>query len=171
MIRTLWSAFFITVTLAAWPGAWAAEDDMRESAAIIAERAEMHKLHAAVRSGNQAAVEAALAAGVDIDRTAALELAILADGALGDRKDIIDLLIERGADVNRLGLSGELPLAIAARRERRDLIQHLIDKGADINRRDSRGMSALDHAQRQGKPDTIEFLKRRGARDRTTERQ
>ena len=136
-----------------------------ESEELIAHRAEIRRLHAAVRVGDPDAVEAVLASGVDVNDTAALELAILMD-----RDDIVDLLIERGADINRPGLGGDLPLTVAARRGRPELMQRLIDRGADINQRDRRGMTALDHAQRQGRPEAAEFLRHRGARDRTEPR-
>ncbi len=138
----------------------AAETDMLESESVISGRVAMHRLHAAVRSGDPAAIEAALASGVDIDQTAALELAILSE-----REDIVDLLIEHGADVNRPGLSGDLPLSIAVRRGKPELVRRLIERGADIDLHDRRGMTPLEHARRQGEPETVELLRRSGVRD------
>ena len=155
----------IAAILSAWQNAQAAEENMVESESVIAERAAMHRLHAAVRSGHPAAIDEALASGVDINQTAALELAILSE-----QESVVDLLIDRGADVNRPGLSGDLPMSIAARRGKPELMQRLINRGADVNQRDRRGMTALDHAQRQGRPEAAEFLRHRGARDRTEPR-
>lgn len=137
-------------------------NEMHESAEIIAQRTAVHKLHAAVRSGDPKAIDAALEAGLDINDSAALELAILAE-----RPDIVDHLISRGADVNKPGLNGELPIVAAMRQNRPELMQHLVDKGADVNRPDRRGITALDHAQHLGRPDTVEILQRKGARARS----
>lgn len=121
----------------------------------------MGRLHAAVRNGDPGAVRAVLASGMDINQSAALELAILME-----KEEIVDLLIDRGADVNRPGLSGDLPLTVAARRGRPELMRRLVERGADVDRRDQRGMTPLEHAQRQGQPEAVEFLRRNGARDR-----
>lgn len=136
--------------------------EMRESTEVIAQRTAMHKLHAAVRTGDPKAIDTALEAGVDINTSAALELAILAE-----RSEIVDHLIARGADVNKPGLTGNLPVVTAMRHNRTELMQHLVDKGADVNRPDRRGMTALQHAQRLGRPDTVELLQRKGGRDRS----
>lgn len=144
---------------------YAETGSMQESESVIAGRVVAHRLHAAVRVGDPAAVEAALAAGADINRSGALELAILME-----RQDIVDLLIERGADVNRAGPSGDLPLAVAARRGRLEMMQRLIDKGADPRLRDRRGMTALDHAQRQGRAEAVRLLQRRAQRNSSSVR-
>ena len=137
---------------------------MHESPALIQQRAALHQLHAAVRVGDPDAVRLALNAGVDVNQSSALEMAILLE-----REDIIDLLIERGADVNRPGLGGDLPLTVAVRRGNPELMQRLIERGADTNQKDRRGMTALDHAQRQGQRGTeaVNLLKRNSVR--TTE--
>lgn len=151
----------IAATLPAWQNLRAADESMVESDTVIAERAAMHRLHAAVRSGHPDAIDAALASGVDINRTAALELAILSE-----QDEIVDLLIDRGADVNRPGLGGDLPLTVAVRRGRPALMQRLLERGADVDRRDQRGMTPLEHAQRQGRPETVELLRRHADRQR-----
>lgn len=144
-----------------WAGvAYAENSGMYESEQIISHRAAMNRLHAAVRVGDPAAIEAALASGVDIDQTAALELAILSE-----REDIVDLLIEHGADVNRPGLSGDLPLSIAVRRDKPELVRRLVERGADIDLHDRRGMTPLEHARRHGGPEAVDLLRRRGVRD------
>lgn len=151
----------IAAIMPAWQNLWAADEDMVESEAVIAERAAMHRLHAAVRSGHPDAIDAALASGVDINRTAALELAILSE-----QDEIVDLLIDRGADVNCPGLGGDPPLAVAARRGKPELMQRLLERGADADMRDQRGMTPLEHAQRQGRPEVVELLQCHGTRDR-----
>lgn len=136
-------------------------EDMHESPALIQQRTALQQLHAAVRVGDPDAVRAALNAGVDVNQSSALEMAILLE-----REDIIDLLIERGADVNRPGLGGDLPLSVAVRRGKPELMQRLIDRGADPNRQDRRGMAALDYARRQGQRGTtaVDLLRRNDAR-------
>lgn len=155
----------IAATVAVWQNLWAADESMIESESVIAERAAMHRLHAAVRSGHADAIDEALASGVDINQTAALELAILSE-----QDEIVDLLIDRGADVNRPGLGGDLPLTVAARQGKPALMRRLVERGADISRRDLRGMTPMEHAQRQGQTETIEFLRRDAAHRPATAR-
>lgn len=163
LIRSLMSGFVALALFVA--GVDVAADDMRESQEIIAHRAAFHRLHTAVRVGDPRAVEAALAAGADVNRSSALELAVLIE-----QTDMVDLLIERGADINRAGPSGDLPLAVAARRGRLEMMQQLIDKGADPRLRDRRGLSAMDHAQRHGHTEAVRLLQRRDPRNSSATR-
>ncbi len=128
-------------------------DSMQESESVLALRTALHNLHAAVRHGDARAVEHELAGGVDLNQSAALELAILMGHG-----DIVDLLIARGADVNRPGLSGNLPIGLAVRRGQTELVRRLIDQGADINLRDRRGQIAMDHARKAGRAEMIQLL-------------
>ncbi len=132
----------------------------QESAAVIAQRASMQRLHNAVRSGDREAVLAILASGVEVNQTEALRLAVLAR-----RVDLVDLLLAQGADIDRAGLQGEPPALTAFRDGRIDMMKHLIDKGADINRPDTRGRTLLQHATRRGgDPKLIDYLRAHGAR-------
>lgn len=158
-------AFKLAIYLLLANTGYADTGSMQESENTVARRAAVQRLHAAVRVGDTSAVDTALAAGADINRSSVLELAIL-----GERTDMIDLLIERGADVNRAGPSGDLPLAVAARRGRLEMVQQLLDKGADPRLRDRRGMTALDHAQRQGRAEAVQFLQHRDRRSSSSVR-
>lgn len=133
-----------------------ADNAVQESDQVMAHRAAMQRLHAAVRTGDVDLARTAIAAGVDLDRSFALELAILTN-----QEHMLDFLIEQGIDVNRAGPSGELPIGIAARRGHLVMLRKLVDQGADIRSRDRRGMSALDHALDRGHGAAAEFLRSR----------
>lgn len=131
-----------------------AADSMHESEQVIAQRLAMQKLHTAVRTADAAGIEAALAAGVPVNESAALHLAILMD-----RQDLVDLLIARGADPNRPDLGGELPLVTALKRGNEPLMRHLVERGAEPDRPDRSGRTALEHAQALGRLEAAAWLR------------
>lgn len=128
--------------------------DMTESDTVIAQRLAMQKLHIAVRTADAAGIEAALAAGVPVNESAALHLAILMD-----RQDLVDLLIAHGADPNRPDLGGELPVVTALKRGNEPLMRHLVERGAEPDRPDRSGRTALEYAQALGRSEAAAWLR------------
>ena len=95
----------------------------------------------AARSGDLAAVEAALEAGVDpngpANQLTALHFAVaqrISDGkTMEPSAEIAKLLVEAGANVNAADYLGQTPLEWAAKYASHDIVQMLIKAGADVN--------------------------------------
>ena len=86
--------------------------------------------------------------------------------ALHDRKNIVELLIDKSADVNAADHAGETPLHYAANG---DIAAILLSAGANVNARDNKGRTALHRAARSGQPVVIGFLLASGAEVNATE--
>ena len=86
--------------------------------------------------------------------------------ALHDRKNIVELLIDKSADVNAADYAGETPLHYAANG---DIAAILLSAGANVNARDNKGRTALHRAARSGQPVVIGFLLASGAEVNATE--
>lgn len=69
---------------------------------------------------------------------------------IGDRPEMVTLLLARGADVNAVTRSGETPLHFAVQVGARDSAAVLIAAGADLWLRDADGVTPLDVALTTG---------------------
>jgi len=86
----------------------------------------------AVRDGDFAAIEAALAAGADIDARGDFGDSALNVAAARGSKEITQLLIERGANVENLGGADKTPLMNAALAGNVAIVDMLLAKGAKV---------------------------------------
>lgn len=83
----------------------------------------------AIGKKDAGAVQAAIAAGGDVNERSGLKTPLIA-ALRGGSMDIVSLLLEAGADVN-LGTASSTPLSVACSMARPDLVKLLLDKGAD----------------------------------------
>lgn len=115
----------------------------------------------AVKSGDMAAVKAALPVGVnsaEVDGTTPLHWAVEHDD-----ETLVDLLIKAGANVNAVNRYGVMPLASAAINGNATVIEKLLKAGADPKAALPGGETLLHTAARTGKPEAITVLLAHGA--------
>lgn len=125
----------------------------------------------AAAAGDAQAVEAALAAGVDVNARDADGTTPLMHAARGrgpnftptDHAEVVELLIQRGADVNAKTDTGFVALFWAARYGHDGAAKVLIDRGADVNARDKDGITALKWASTNEHAKLVELLTAAGA--------
>lgn len=117
-------------------------------------------LHDAAKTGDLAAIAAALDGGADIEEqekgTTPLFLAVRSG-----HPEAAELLIERGADVNKESKLG-LPITVAVLKNSVDLMRLLLARGADPNAA-ARGESMLHLAVANGCLDCVKVLVEAGA--------
>jgi ankyrin repeat protein len=123
------------------------------------------RLLQAVREGDRATVERALALGVsvhardDLGRSALL-LAVRDAGSL----ELVRFLHERGARVDEPDAAGRTPLSFAAGKGRLEIARYLVEQGAEPDRADEQGRTPLFHAVFGGHGDLVGFLLAQGVR-------
>jgi pectate lyase len=145
-------------------------------------------LHSAARAGHKDIIGLLITNGADVnvkndDNQAPIDIALAAN-----RKDVIDLFVERGAvpssihaaarlgvlagvkalleqgvDVNAQDDKGITPLHYAVQGDHRELVELLIVNGADINSKDKEGYTSLYYAVWNEDKDMVEFLVTKGA--------
>ena len=82
---------------------------------------------------------------------------------LGNRLDIIMLLLEHGADANYPDNNGETPLHFASQWGYIDIVRLLLDRGADASYPDNYGGTPLHIASQRGFIDIVRLLLHHGA--------
>lgn len=122
------------------------------------------ELHDAVRAQDNAAVEALLASGVEVDETdfvfgTALHVAV-SEGNL----EIAGILIDHGADVEAISeQQGSRALHLAAQFGNAAMLALLLDSGADIEARDGLQRTPIHRAATAGHAEAVRQLLDRGA--------
>ena len=91
----------------------------------------------AARDGNMQRVQAALAAGADVNHQDIIGSTPLFCAASSGHKEIVELLIHAGADKDRQTSDGSTPLLRAAERGHKEIVELLIRAGANIDHQDS----------------------------------
>jgi ankyrin repeat protein len=122
----------------------------------------------AVKSGNQAAVEAALAKDADINARRKFTM----DKGLGEPTalavpypKLLAYLLDHGADINAANEYGFNALHMAAGRPgNHESLELLVKRGADINRANRNGQTPIAMAVNDNQPSTVELLLRLGAK-------
>ena len=115
-------------------------------------------------AGDPAGIEAALAAGADVN---ALDTRSSRNGrrplnwaASNNRVTAIQLLLKRGADVNAQNLSGFTALAHAAEAGAAEAAKVLLAAGADTTLKTQAGSTAAEVARQNGHPDVAQLIDR-----------
>ncbi len=122
----------------------------------------------AVRSGNQPAVEAALAKGADVNARRSFTI----DKGFGEPTmlavpypKLLAYLLDHGADINAANDYGFNALHTAAGRPgNHESLELLVKRGADINRANRNGQTAIAIAVNDNQPSTVELLLKLGAK-------
>lgn len=115
-------------------------------------------LHIAVARGDEAAIEAQLAAGVPIDLLAGDGLAPLHWAIAREGVAVMSLLLERGASIDAPDHRGFTPLHRAAERGHLDAARVLLERGASP-RLEAEGHTPLSLAEGQGHAAIVDLLR------------
>ena len=118
----------------------------------------------AVRSGDMAALKAALASGGGTEAQERMsQRTALHFAAESGNKDAVALLIEAKANPNAADRTGKTPVAMAAEKGHADALKALLAAGGDANVRDQVQGSPLLWASGLGTPETVTILLAAGA--------
>ena len=109
-------------------------------------------------AGDSAGVEAAIAAGANIDAVDDIGNTALIVAVIFGHIDAVRLFLDRGSDINHVADNGWTSLIWAARYGRRDILRLLLDRGANINATGSFGNTVLMVAQRMGRTGIVKIL-------------
>lgn len=123
-----------------------------------------HPLGLAAFFGNQAAVEALLQSGADVNQQSreAMKVSALHSSAAARRPDIAALLLAKGANPNVRAEGGGTVLHEVAITGQIDLAEMLLRHGADVNATDNSGRTPFAYAV-EGKKDAMAaWLKEHG---------
>jgi ankyrin repeat protein len=154
----------IPAAVAIW---WFSPDQHRKRQADV--------LGVAATNGDVRGVDAALAAGADVnsrDSFGVTPLMLAARGrqpditnpAATDRPEVVELLIKHGAQPNATTATGFVALFWAARYGHYKVAKVLVDAGADVNARDRDGQTALKWANTNHQSKVTALLRAAGAR-------
>jgi len=120
-------------------------------------------LIAAVDDRDQGALRVLLAAGADVNATAADGSTALHAAARNDDVAAADILLAAGADAGAATRYNVTPLALAAMNGSAAMIARLLEAGADANETSREGQTALMSAALNGNADAVALLIERGA--------
>lgn len=112
----------------------------------------------AARHGSVAAINKALALGIDVNAKNADGWTALALAASSGKQDAVKVLLKAGAAVNVKSANGQTPLMASVLSGNAAVVKLLLDGGADAFAATSQGATALDIAQSSGKKQLIDLL-------------
>jgi len=117
----------------------------------------------AVDGGDLDKVEAAIAAGANVNATSTGGFTNLHLALIRGREEVAALLIANGADTHAKMTNGTTPLHFAAMGGCKRIVEFLIDDGSDINAQDQMQGTPLHFAALPGHVEIIELLVAKGA--------
>ncbi len=113
----------------------------------------------AIRRGDNAAVEAKLLEGFDIDHAECTHTPPLLFAILHERFEIIQTLLNYGADANVKDHQHCSPLHMAVKMRQDETVHLLMRYGADPGAKDAAGLSPMELAYQMGARQTAKLLK------------
>ena len=116
----------------------------------------------AAKKGDQAAVQASLAAKADVNAKQDGSTALCWAAEAG-HADVVNMLITAKSDVNARANDGSTPLILAAAKGHVDVVQMLLAAHADVNAKQPDGQTALWWAAHHGDIDVVRLLLANGA--------
>jgi hypothetical protein len=129
------------------------------------------ELLAAVKKGDEGAVNRQLAKDVEIAGVDENGATVLHHAALKGRHEIIEMLLKAGGNVNAQMRNNNTPLHMAIfGGAKKDTLLALLEGGADVNAKGSNGMLPLDAVEygrsrsSSWRDETIELLRKRGGK-------
>lgn len=139
--------FAVLLSACAGNGNSSGADDTTDKAGIVASEVEAPgvDIHAAVASGNEAALRQHIAAGTDINMKDPFGgSSPLITAAVFGQTDMARILIESGADLEFRNNDGSTPLITAAFFGRPEIVRLLLDAGADKTIENKYGATAYE---------------------------
>jgi formylglycine-generating enzyme required for sulfatase activity len=118
----------------------------------------VEQLLSAADKGDVKAIQAAIAAGVDVEATDAAGYTALMKAANGGKLEAVRALLKAGAKVNARSKQGFTPLMASVASGNVAIAKLLLDGGADASAMTPSGMTALDGAKRTGNQALIQLL-------------
>ncbi len=112
----------------------------------------------AIMTGDNPAIEATLAKGVDVNAKTGKGVTPLMLAALQGNHKVVLSLLAKGALVNEQDASGLTALMAASRLGHIEIVKTLVTNKADTKLKSQSGKTALDSARESGKSDVEEFL-------------
>ena len=126
--------------------------------AFAANQSGIEQLLSAVDKGDVKAIQAAIAAGVDVEATDAAGYTALMKAANGGKLEAVRALLKAGAKVNTKSKQGYTPLMVTVASGSVAVAKLLLDNGADASATTANGMTALDGAKRTGDQALVQLL-------------
>jgi len=118
----------------------------------------VEQLLSAADKGDVRAIQAAIAAGADVEATDATGYTALMKAASGGKLEAVRALLKAGAKVNAKSKQGYTPLMVTVASGSVAVAKLLLDSGADVSATTPNGMTALDGAKRTGNLPLIQLL-------------
>jgi ankyrin repeat protein len=113
---------------------------------------------------DQAAVEALIAAGANVNAANRYGVTALSQACINANAVIVEALLKAGADANTFQSEGQTALMTAAKAGSADAVKALLDHGAEVNAKESwRGQTALMWATAENHPAVVQVLVDHGA--------
>src|SRR5258708_22390968 len=118
----------------------------------------VEQLLSAADKGDVKAIQAAIAAGGDVEATDAAGYTALMKAANGGKLEAVRALLKAGAKVNAKSKQGYTPLMVTVASGSVAIAKLLLDDGADASATTPNGMTALDGARQTGNQPLIQLL-------------
>jgi hypothetical protein len=115
-------------------------------------------LHIAAAKGHEAAVQAQIESGADVNKVVVNGVTPLFIAAGAGHVEAVRVLIEAGADINKVADDGATPLYMAVQFGHEVVLRALIEADADINKATNDGSTPLIKAAEKGHKAVVRAL-------------
>jgi len=142
---------------------WVASAVLLLSSAALAASSGLTLVEEIQQRGDLEAVQAALAAGADVNGTMTDGSTALMWAVHTDQIELVEILLDTGADIEITNRYGVGPASLAAENGNAAILDHLLQAGVNANQTLPGGETLLMTAARTGEPETVLSLLTHGA--------